>query len=42
MNPEDFSTTVSECENEKPFPKGGHWDELSMKNPSRGEDGWDG
>ena len=42
MNPEDFSTTVSECENEKPFPKGGHWDELSMKNPHPVEEDGEG
>lgn len=33
MNPEDFSRTVPESVNEKPFRAGGHWDELSMKKP---------
>ena len=33
MNSEDFSQVLPECENEKPFRAGGHWDELSMKNP---------
>lgn len=31
MNPEDFSVAFPECENEKPFRVGGHWDEMMLE-----------
>lgn len=44
MNPEDFSQTIPECENEKPFRVGGHWDETmwEMKKPSPVQEDWEG